>query len=662
VFDRRAFIELRFEPKLSDKTRLFTRLFWDHTKYIGEYPLDADSETFFDEDYNSNGLGLEGRVIHQISDPLELQVGALASYILENKLTNKDRGAAELTLDEDHPSFDFALYAAGAWRPSDKVALHLGLRFDGHVLMQGEGGEPGAPEEPYVGFHGAASPRLALIVKPADDTVLKVLAGTAYRSPSVYELAFNDGGLTQVSPDNLADETSYSAEIEVTQRILADVVATAAVYFNVFSNGVTLSGDGTEEVPLLYFNRGRPLTSGGFEAEVRHELRRGMSYALTWSIMRARDGDFFGDAELTNSPSQVLGLKMIVPLVGASLSLVARRHRGGPKEGAYTDASVIWDMGLWGRVSAINGEFNLIFRNLLDWKHEQRAAGSSPTRVCVSRVRASRPTSRCASKNRVRRFARTGRAAWPFLPRRRDRTRSAQSCVPRLLKGRDAVGKGPSIAFGRLGQGLALGSDVTRSGEAPMSTQTWTEADCPPAFASLPDPVRGHALAYANTELEAGRNPERALSFGIARALATDDDALGADATGIFIQPGNNAWVIFSDAGEERYTFVDYEDALRRGGEIARARHLPLVVVNLEGGVIESWEFSEKGGDSALHLQPGADGRWFVRGPDGLSESPTRKHAFEAARERAKALDVDLIIHFRGGAVERRTHFAKDAA
>lgn len=191
---------------------------------------------------------------------------------------------------------------------------------------------------------------------------------------------------------------------------------------------------------------------------------------------------------------------------------------------------------------------------------------------------------------------------------------------------------------------------------------TWTETDCPPAIASLPDAIRGAALSFANAELEAGRNPERALSFGIARAMATDDDALGAAATGIFIQPTATAWVIFSDAGEERYTFVDYEDALRRGGEIARTRRLPLVVVNSEGGVIESWEFSGKGGDTALHLQPGADGVWFVRGPDGLAEFPSRKQGFEAARERARALDVDLVIHFRGGEVERRTRFAQPSA
>lgn len=204
------------------------------------------------------------------------------------------------------------------------------------------------------------------------------MAGTAFRSPSVYELAFNDGGLTQISPDNLVDETSYSTEVELTQRLLPDLVATAAIYFNVFTNGVALSGAGTEADPLLYFNRSRPLTSGGFEAEVRHELRRGMSYALTYSFMRARDGDFFGSDELTNSPSHLLGLKAIVPLVGANLSLVSRvdvETGRKDKEGAYTDASVIWDMGLWGRVTAINGEFNLIFKNLLDWKNEHPGSG-----------------------------------------------------------------------------------------------------------------------------------------------------------------------------------------------------------------------------------------------------------------------------------------------
>jgi len=193
-----------------------------------------------------------------------------------------------------------------------------------------------------------------------------------------------------------------------------------------------------------------------------------------------------------------------------------------------------------------------------------------------------------------------------------------------------------------------------------MNTPNWTTTDCPPAIASLPVAIRRAALRYANAELEGGRNPERALSFGIARAMATDDDVLGEDATGIFMQPTDAAWVIFSDAGEERYTFTDYEDALRRAGEIARARSLPLVVVNGEGGVIESWEFSHTGSDNELHLQPSTDG-WLVNGPDGLAEFVTRKEGFVAARKRAKELDVDLVIHHRGGAVERRTRFAQTA-
>ncbi|MFO0749526.1 MAG: DUF2188 domain-containing protein [Myxococcota bacterium] len=191
-----------------------------------------------------------------------------------------------------------------------------------------------------------------------------------------------------------------------------------------------------------------------------------------------------------------------------------------------------------------------------------------------------------------------------------------------------------------------------------MTTPTWTEAHCPPAFMSLPDDIRGLALDFANAELEAGRHPDRALSFGIAKAFAIDTDDLGADATGFYIQAEDDRWVIFSDASDDRYTFDNYEDALRRGSELARARKLSLVVMTSDGGVIEKYELSGDDGAPALHLQPGSEG-WILRGGEGGREVyPTKKEGLVNARERAKELGIDLVVHYRDGSVQARKAYA----
>jgi hypothetical protein len=189
-----------------------------------------------------------------------------------------------------------------------------------------------------------------------------------------------------------------------------------------------------------------------------------------------------------------------------------------------------------------------------------------------------------------------------------------------------------------------------------MSTLTWTEANCPPAITSLPKGLRAVALAYVNAEIEAGRHPDRALSYGIAKAFANDGDDLGPDATGLFIQAEGDRWVIFSDASEDRYTFDDYEDALRRGGELARARKLPLLVMSSDGGILEKYEFSEDGG-AGLQVRPTASG-WLVLGPEGRAEYATKKDALADARVWAREFGVDLVVHYRDGTVQARTSYA----
>ena len=45
----------------------------------------------------------------------------------------------------------------------------------------------------------ATSPRLSFIIRPYDRGNLKVMGGSAFRAPSIYEQYYNDGGQTSVT-------------------------------------------------------------------------------------------------------------------------------------------------------------------------------------------------------------------------------------------------------------------------------------------------------------------------------------------------------------------------------------------------------------------------------------------------------------------------------
>lgn len=193
-----------------------------------------------------------------------------------------------------------------------------------------------------------------------------------------------------------------------------------------------------------------------------------------------------------------------------------------------------------------------------------------------------------------------------------------------------------------------------------MTTPHWTTENCPPAIQSLPAKVRGLALDYANTELAEGRHPDRAISYGIARAFSLDASELGANASALYIHGEGGRWTLVSDKsdGDEGYTFDGYEDALRRGSELARSRALPLVVLSEEGAVLEKWEVTPESGGPVFHVQPSVNG-WVVRGPDGHKEFPTKKAGLEDARARASEAHADLVVHYQDGSVQsRQSHSA----
>src|SRR6185437_13501789 len=76
----------------------------------------------------------------------------------------------------------------------------------------------GARLDHYSTFGNALNPRFTVIAKPWEAGVVKLMAGRAFRAPSIYELYYNDGGLSQVPSGGLQPEHVWSGEVEVTQH------------------------------------------------------------------------------------------------------------------------------------------------------------------------------------------------------------------------------------------------------------------------------------------------------------------------------------------------------------------------------------------------------------------------------------------------------------
>jgi len=351
--DARGLVEARFEPTLGVVNSL-TRLHLDAYSYRGYFarsPGDGGVET---DEYDSYWGGAEQRFVVTPSPAISLSVGSEAQVHPHAR----QYGATEvggLFLNRIDNFVLAAVYGNVDLRPHENVKLSAGGRLDY-----------------YSTFGSSFNPRLALIVRPYAGGNLKILAGKAFRAPSIYELSYAAVG--QISSPNLQPENVYSAEIELSQRVGRSVVATVAAYTNYITDLISLqnlaptpSGD----VDVQYQNTTTPVGTMGAEVEIRRDWKEGWMIAASYSYQRSvylASGSFSDLVTMTrsaayrevpNSPNHLASIRGAVPIFARALTLMSRLSLEGPRYDTNDDAAsttaqtrtesaIIWDFVLSG--------------------------------------------------------------------------------------------------------------------------------------------------------------------------------------------------------------------------------------------------------------------------------------------------------------------------
>jgi outer membrane receptor for ferrienterochelin and colicin len=366
--DRRAFFEARWEPRLSSSADLLTRVSYDHVGYRGVYAYSEADGGALRETYHGHWMTAEVRADLALLESLRLQAGTEYQF----HFGNDARGTSDVdgeVLDEQHPFHVWSVFAMLEWRVGGWLDVSAGGRFDGWWIasLLGENRDEQR-------FLWSANPRGAIIFHTSEDGTLKFLGGRAFRAPSVYELTYWDGGLTQVQSTGLDPETILTVEVEYSHRLPAQVLLTASAFLNAIDGLIEQVGSGTQADPLRYVNRSDEVATVGFEVEASTELRRGWRAYLQYSGQQTTSGQVWSGKRVANSPSHLVGAKLTAPLVLPSLLLtnrwvidVGRLDR----EGNTVDAAVLWDVVLSGSVASAGLRYSAGVRNLLDWDNRQ---------------------------------------------------------------------------------------------------------------------------------------------------------------------------------------------------------------------------------------------------------------------------------------------------
>ena len=334
---------------LGERVEASARLDVIDYRYVGDYVY-GSAPTYLNRDIASGvSVVAGGQVVARIGARHTFVAGAEAQWDRGVVQRNFDVSPRATYLDSRQHMTSGGVFVDDEFRMSDAWRLNAGLRADrsdrGIVRL---------------------SPRLALIGTRADNRVVKLIVGQAYRSPNAYERYYqvDSDESAQLANPSLNAEHVQTAELFYSRSVGAHSRAELSVYHYRLSDLITLAatGDGT----LTLANAGRA-TSRGAELAYAYQGDGGVRLRASYAYSDVTESD---TARALNAPHGIARVQASVPLAAGWDLAMSAHHMGQrvSREGrvpAYTtvNAHLVWD------VPARPLAWSLGVRNLLDERY-----------------------------------------------------------------------------------------------------------------------------------------------------------------------------------------------------------------------------------------------------------------------------------------------------
>jgi len=297
--DRQGFVEARYDDRLTDTISAQGRLYYGLYDYssLFTYANESGGGFFHNKDrQESQWWGGEARMIWDLNEH-RLLLGSIYQSNFQQFMLNFDAVTPRnVFTDVNTSSHWYGLYLQDEYTPFDFLTLNAGLRYD-EYSVSGD----------------TLNPRLGLIVRARDDLTLKMLYGTAFRAPQLYELRYTTPGTK--TPESLGPEhiTTYEAVAEYQPTSNLRLTATAFRYdISDLIRQVEDPSDG-----LLVFANSQSVQTQGLEFESEYRWRNGTRLRSSYAFAYAKDqstGDW-----LINSPKHLAKLNLSTPLYNERL-------------------------------------------------------------------------------------------------------------------------------------------------------------------------------------------------------------------------------------------------------------------------------------------------------------------------------------------------------
>jgi outer membrane receptor for ferrienterochelin and colicins len=352
VTDAQGWADVSYLRDLPGRWHFTGRVYHDRTAYNGRYPYDAESgepSTSVSGDYaNAGWWGTEVDMENVVAKRHKVTVGA---QYRDNFRLNQgvfDVASGATSLDDRRNSHESAIFVEDQYTVNDKLLLNMGIRTDR-----------------YQAFGSTTNPRLALIFKPAENTAIKTLWGTAFRAPNAYELYYSSDVI--VPSPNLEPESIGTAEIVLERYFAAHYRFSTSVYSSRVRN--LISQVPNPEGMLIFLNVDSAATRG-VEAEFEGKWRSGISSRISYSHQDSRN--LVTDIPLANSVRHLATANITLSLIRHQVHLGMDFHFVGSVktlDGAFTDRFVVPNVTMTTREFGNGLSLSASVYNLLDNKY-----------------------------------------------------------------------------------------------------------------------------------------------------------------------------------------------------------------------------------------------------------------------------------------------------
>lgn len=293
TWDSRGFAELRYNHQTQDGWQLAARLYYDSYDYHTSEDFAAGDRFFvLNNDYaRARWWGAEASAGQTFFNRIHLTVGAEVRVGSTLEIGNYDVHPYFLYQRTDADERVTGLYAQSDTDILKNLRLSAGVRWDN-----------------YSTFGNTFNPRVGLIYNPWQQTTLKLLYGTAFRAPNIYEEKLDSPAYKP--PDHLDPEQIRTYELVAEQYFLSHWRASASVFYNDVSGLIDSKVDPADG--LLTFQNLSGIHMRGAELEVEGKWGNGLLVRGSYVRQEVEDSATF--QQLTNSPENVFKAQLSVPL------------------------------------------------------------------------------------------------------------------------------------------------------------------------------------------------------------------------------------------------------------------------------------------------------------------------------------------------------------